>query len=234
MTTTTNTQFPPPPTEKLREFSKQYHERSCSRLRTNLSLKRLTLGHNGIMLLLCLRQRSHLLYSDLLTSLDAGLVTASYLLARAHVEVTGTCGCLLYYLRQYYQKIITFDKADEKLISLSLGGYSLPNAPNPIRVGTQIEKADKVLQYEGDNLSLKQIYGFLSEYCHPNFSGTRLGVELTEKLSEIIFTKNIAFKPVDLNTIVNGACISCLSLFTVYDEAFTLLEKNEEIPELER
>jgi len=234
MTTTPNTQFPPPPIKKLREFSNQYHERSCSRLRPNLSLKQLTLGHSGIMLLLCLRQRSRLLHSDLLTSLDAGLVTASYLLARAHVETTGTCGCLLYYLRRYYQGHINFEDTDAKLQALSLGGRNDFGATPAINVVTQIEKTEKTLQYSKQTLGLKEAYGFLSEYCHPNFLGTHLGIELTEEPPEVIFTKNIAFKPVDLNTIVNGACISCLSFFTAYDEAFALLEENEEIPELER
>ena len=75
------------------------------------------------------------------------------------------------------------------------------------------------------------VYELLSEYCHPNFPGFIYSVETNGK-NKFIFRDELIIDENSLGMILKSIQISLLFFFSVYDDCFSLLNKNEKMPKM--
>ncbi|MBU0715302.1 MAG: hypothetical protein KJ964_08095 [Verrucomicrobia bacterium] len=232
-------QHPNIPFVDLEAFTEKYHERFYRRLIFTIRDPKKNLGQNTVKFLQCLLQRSRDLHAGLIDCINSSHVLASYLSARAHLETTAAAAYILHTLRKFADSTRTYDDTSQILYRLSLGGRTFPDrdknpdAPQPIRIGDQIKIADEVFSSCRINNPFRDMYGFLSEFCHPNFLGQNAGVDIS-KLWQFDFSEDARFQHSDFNEIVSPVCISCAGFFLFYDEAFHIAEQRTVMPRLEK
>jgi len=226
--------------KELKKYNDEYDKRFYKRIVCQKNNLKKLFGNNGIHFILKSLQRSRHLYLGLFDCLNVSNLTLSFLVTRAHFEVTGSVAYFLWNLTKYYDGKIREKELDSILRALLLGGRTFPekdkypHRPDAINVLTQINTADKVFAQvnSGKNLKMfRECYDFLSEACHPNFLGLTFGSEEFDG-GTITFQKKIDIGNGYLKTIIPHMLISCAFFFHVYDKSFTQLKENEIIPDL--
>lgn len=104
---------------------------------------------------------------------------------RGHIETTASLGYLHHRLQSLKQGHISPETLDRNLCDQLLGGHhkSLPQAPDPQNILTQLEHADKSVSTSvlgGTKMQhniLKTCYEFLCEFSHPNFHSNSVAIE---------------------------------------------------------
>lgn len=203
------------------------------------------LGWNGIGFLTRSIQRSRLLFAEYVDNINRENIYSAFFTTRGHFETTASVAFFLDKLINFYNDKISYKELDDALFKLSLGSRAYPKAkhfpddptppnfPDAINVLTQIEKADKVFNSMRNNDELqifRESYDFLSEFCHPNIFGLTLGSKVLDNF-DVSFHKKRNFEERDLNLLINKIGISCGFFFIVYDQCYSLLVDNEEVPE---
>jgi hypothetical protein len=100
-------------------------------------------------------------------TLDKDLLAAGILLTRGCVETAAA----VWYLRGKLEAVTDsglIGNVDEDLMSLLMGSRNNPDLPKAINVLTFVDRVDK------DVKGFRQQYDGLSEFAHPNWSGTTL------------------------------------------------------------
>ncbi|OGW24509.1 MAG: hypothetical protein A2X59_00760 [Nitrospirae bacterium GWC2_42_7] len=225
----------------LLKYKNKYAERFYKEIRLQKTHSDKLIGNNGIHFILKSLNRSRYLYSGFFSSLEIKNPALSFLSTRAHFEVTGSISYFLWNLKKYYKHEINVDEINNIIGILLLGGktfpdkFKYPHRPDSLNILTQIDIADKILNeiIEGKEKIkyFRETYDFLSESCHPNFLGLIIGQEEC-KNGIISFKDDIRFSDKDLPELIPDMISSCELFFSVYDECFTTINKNEILPDL--
>ena len=224
--------------DQLEKYMLSYQERYYTSSRASKKKPARLLGQNGVTFLLNSLQRSRYIFTGLIDCLNRTHVLLAFLAARAHFETTGSVAYFFRSLRKFYNGKISYEKVDNILYRLSLGGKTYPpkdthpKRPDPINILTQVDAADKLFfEMGGDDKSFRSCYDFFSEICHPNFLGIIMGSEIIEK-NTVAYSEKLEFKEPDFGMLVNYMLASCGFFFHIYDECFSLVRENEQIPKL--
>lgn len=226
-------------------YKKRYH----SQILPFSSKPKRDIGWRGSRFLSHSLQRSRILYLEAIDNINRNNRLSAFFTIRGHFETTGFVAYLYDSLQKFYDNQSDFDEIDATLGKLALGNrnfkkedYTTENIefPNPIRATKQVKKADHVFNKisslaEKNDLDDKKNhfedrYNFLSEFCHPNMLGLTTGAHTTEQ-GGIAFEKNSVLSVNDLNIFVDALSVSCGLFFLIYDRSYSLLERNEELPE---
>lgn len=223
---------------QLEKYMLRYQERYYTSSHASKKKPDRLLGQNGINFLLNSLQRSRYIFIGLIDCLNRAHVLLAFLAARAHFETTGSVAYFFRHLRKFYNGKINYEKVDNILYRLSLGCKTYPRKdtqperPYPINILTQVDAADKLFaEMGGHDKPFRNSYDFLSEFCHPNFLGITMGSEIVER-NTVVYSEKIEFKEADFGMLVNYMLMGCGFFFHVYDECFSLIRKNEQIPKL--
>lgn len=223
---------------QLEKYMLSYQERYYSRLVPNKKNPDRLLGQNGITFLLNSLQRSRYIFTGFIDCLNRAHVLLAFLATRAHFETTGSVAYFFRHLRKFYNDKISYEKVDNILRRLSLGCKTYPRKdthpeqPYPINILTQVDAADKLFAEMGGYIKpFRNCYDFLSEFCHPNFLGITMGSEIVER-NTVVYSEKIEFKEADFGMLVNYMLMGCVFFFHIYDDCFSLIRKNEQIPKL--
>ena len=223
---------------QLEKYMLSYQERYHSRLVPSKEKPDRLLGQNGINFLLNSLQRSRHIFTGFIDCLNRAHVLLAFLATRTHFETTGSVAYFFRHLRKFYNGKISYEKVDNILYRLSLGGKTYPpkdthpERPDPINILTQVDAADKLFaEMGGHNKPFRNCYDFLSELCHPNFLGITMGSEIVER-NTVVYSEKFEFKEATFGMLVNYMLVSCGFFFHIYDECFSLIRKNEQIPKL--
>ncbi len=229
--------FPSRDFDIIDSFSNEYKKRHYDSLESKINKK--DFARNVLMFLLCILKRSNNLYRGAISCINKREVEISLLAARAHMETTGAIAYLLLRLRDYYGKKISFEEMDDYLLKLHIGRRHYSDDTDyhikvdSINVLTLIDSVDKVFlkHQEGiHRILFRDQYEFLSEFCHPNSYAQSIGVILNGK--KAIFPESHDLEEPEIVQLDFSLKASCTLFFYMYDECFSLLEKNEEMPEL--
>lgn len=197
------------------------------------------LGQNGLHYLQMCLFRSRALVDGYFVSFESDNPILSALTTRAHFEVTGGVAYFLKKLKNFYSGAITYEQIDESLGRLNLGmraksnleGVEVERIPDPVNVMSFIQAAD----HEFKKISSKGImyfqesYDDLSEFCHPNSLGMFMGSTIN-KIAVVRYNKEFAQTEHPNDFFFNFFAITSFAFMHFYDEAFELLEKNEDFP----
>jgi len=220
--------FPKLSWEDFERYSSEYESRHYRMMTYKNVDGRERLAQNCLNFLLRTLLRSRLLYLDIVTEINESQMIAAFLSTRAHFESTGSIGYFSKYFRAYLKKDSRLEGLDKILRSLSLGGKTFPpkekepNRPDTVNVLTQIDAADQIFHEisKGEKIKpFRDIYDFLSEFCHPNWAGLSFGIKLGES-GVVEFLEDSNWEEGDLFQIVNGVCISTRFFMFLYDTAF--------------
>lgn len=224
--------------DQLEKHMISYQERYYTSSRAGKKKPDRLLGQNGITFLLNSLQRSRYVFTGFIACLNQAHVLLAYLAARAHFETTGSVAYFFRHLRKFYDGTISYERVDNILRRLSLGAKTYPSRdkhpdlPDPINVLTQVNAADKLFAEMGGHIKpFRDCYDFLSEYCHPNFYGLTMGSEIVGK-NTVVYSEKLEFKERDFGILVNDMLYGCGFFFHIYDECFSLIKENEQIPKL--
>jgi len=222
--------------KRLSEFNREYKKRYFYMIINNRKEGERLLGQNSIRFLLLSLQRSKFMSESLLDCLRSRKVSAAYLIARAHFEVTGLVAYFYKHLGDFYNNKITYEEMDKILRGLVLGGKKFPdkdkrkevNVPDSINVLTLIGEADKLFNSMANEKKdiFINCYDFLSEFCHPNCLGLTLGSDYID-WNKCVFAKKQSFKNEDLGILLSYICISSSFFFAIYDKCFALVKDRE-------
>lgn len=235
-------EFPTVDFRTFENFEIEYKKRFFKRLVSQKRKPKRRLGHNGIKYLLHLMQRSRLLYSGLIDSINQENPTLAFLAARAHLEITAALAYFLFYLKKYYDREIQYDDLDKKVFALILGDKRRrdrdPSFPSAINVMNMIDYADKLIKRDETFSELNEPFAFLyeniSEKCHPNWEGISIGSRTNGTIGTVDFLWDCRFDERDVNSAIGTTAVSCILFFEFYDNCFDLLKNNEEPPTLIR
>lgn len=224
--------------DELEKHISAYRDRHYSRLVSKRKKPDRLLGQNGTNFLLTSLQRSRYMFTGFIDCLNRTHRALAYLAARAHFEMTGSVAYLLRYLNQFYDGKIEYEEINAVLYKLSLGSRTFPernarpHLPDAINVLTQIDAADSLFAEMGGERKtiFRHSYDFLSEFCHPNFLGLTIGADIKE--GTVVYYEEPEFRDEDFTTLVSYMLISCEFFFHAYDECFSLIKNNEEMPDL--
>ena len=215
-------------------YQERYYTLSCASKKKPDRL----LGQNGITFLLNSLIRSRYIFTGFIDCLNRAHVLLAFLATRAHFETTGSVAYFFRHLRKFYNGKISYEKVDNILYRLSLGCKTYPpkdthpERPDPINILTQVDAADKLFaEMGGHNKPFRNSYDFLSEFCHPNFLGLTMGSEIVAK-NTVVYSEKLEFKEAHFVKLVNYMLMDCGFFFHIYDECFSLIRKNEQIPKL--
>ena len=224
---------------EVEKYMSCYQDRYYGRLVSKRAEPYRLLGHNGIKFLLNSLQRSRCIFTGFADCVNRTHCALAFLATRAHFETTGSVAYFLRYLRRFYDGKIKYQEIDDVLYKLSLGGRTFPeksthpNRPDAVNVLTQIDAADKLYAEMGGQIAklFRDCYDFLSEFCHPNFFGSTIGADIVDR-GTVVYYENPRFKHEDFGILINHMVMSCGFFFHVYDESFSLIKSNEEMPDL--
>lgn len=229
---------------RIENFDLKYKERFCSKLVSQKQKPRRLLGHNASTLLQKLLTRSIYLFEGFIRSFDDGNATIGFLAVRSHYETTGALACLLKWLQKFYNKKCTYDELDKTIYRLFLGGRVFPDktipkfshAPDSINVLSLIDDVDTLYKQMGGTLDkpFRQNYEYLSEYCHPNFLGVSQGSTAIMPQGVYEFQYPPLIKSSQATELLSYLCISVSMFIDFFDKCYGLLNKQEEMPSLEK
>lgn len=231
----------------LENAHSEYQNRFRSRILQPEIVPESNFGWAGLVFLLRCLQRSRLTLSEFVDNVNRNNVFGAYLLARSHLETTGSIAYYLDSLAKYYGGTIDLPTFEMRLRRLSLGNMleitrTFPekvnenDLPTPIRIFKQIKKVDSEMNKLMPSKSpdhFAECYKFLSEFCHPNLFGTTVGTEIAPN-KDIVFQTEIRLSERDLTILIGDLILSCSSFFRIYDLCLDFLTENEEMPEMEK
>lgn len=192
------------------------------------------LGQNSmfyIQLALC---RSKLAVDGVISALKEQNILLVMLAVRAHFEVTGA---LAYYHKKvdnYYHDTIPYEVLNQSLHRLVMGVKSEErevHTPDPVNVMTMIDAADDFFREaeQESSVSFRKKYGFMSEFCHPNFYGITMQSDINEQ-GVVHYKFGSHMEKKDL--VVIRYLIESISAFlNLYDRIYTLLDKHQDLPD---
>lgn len=222
---------------ELNQYLHEYDKRCINIIESQKVQPKRLLGQNGLHYLQLALHRSRALMNGSIDSILISNPLVGFLSTRAHFEVTGGIAYFYKKLNTLYKGIITYDQINDLLHTLIMGArideLVNANAPAPINVMCFIDAADEYYKDKGivnnNKISMfKEFYGFLSEYCHPNYYGLGMGCNInnvgTVKYNDLstLNKDNLVF--------LNDLLLSCEALFNFYDMTYDLLASNEELP----
>lgn len=227
------------PFDRLETFGPAYQDRYHCRVIAHRTPSEQLLGRKGILFLQQALVRSRSLFSGFVDSVNSTQVVLAYLATRAHFEVTASVAYLLWNLRKHYRGEMKRDELEGIVSRLALGSRTpmvqgaIPERTEAINVLTMIDKADQLFKAVGSDGEkiFRTCYDWLSEFCHPNMLGFIVGSDVAPKGTLVLYERP-RFRKADFGTLVHHMLISCHSFFHVCDHCFSLLKKNEAIPEL--
>lgn len=124
------------------------------------------------------------------------------LLARGQLEATAQLGYFCGQLVSLENGHISFEQFHDRL-AFTLVGASHPffkKAPKPVNILTCIDRADRHLQTHHENDAsgiIRDCYGWLSDYCHPNFLSNISSFKLNKKRRRMEFRHDAEFTKED-------------------------------------
>jgi hypothetical protein len=230
--------------KEIEEYYEVYDNRYVGKTKPQVKPNRL-LGHQGFHYLQLTLIRSRALFEGLVNAVNIDNPLMAILAVRAHFEVTGAVSYFYKKLLSFYNDKIDYEGIDSILYRLTFSTrdsemmeYFIARNPDPnktikaISVLDLIDAADDLYKKSsGDKESKYRIaYEDLCEYCHPNFNGITLGVNIDkgnvaryEKLSKISKSELYIFilMNITLKTYIN-----------TYDNILSLLKEHEELPNI--
>lgn len=225
--------------EELEQFGEKYDTRYYERVIPIKRKRNQLLGHKGMLFLLQTLVRSKSLFTGFVDCVNHAHVILAYLATRAHFETTGSVAYLLWHLRRYYAGEISQPEVETTLDRLALGAKD-PSVKDihserieAVNVLTQMGRTDALFQAVGgeDQRIFRKCYEFLSEFCHPNVLGLIAGSDVTQDKHMVLY-ESPQFRGDDFATLINYMLITCRSFFWSYDNCFSLLKDNEQLPDL--
>lgn len=223
----------------LLEQRPEYDRRCVKRMVFTVHDKERLLGQNTAKLLHNLLHRSRDLFDGSIHALRGSQVLSTYLTVRAHMETTGCAQYLRVQLRKYYDKAIDSAAINDIIFRQFLGGRIFPDrakhasAPDAIQILNYVDSVNKAAELKRLNreIDFRDIYNWLSEYCHPNFLGHSVGVD-TEDNGDVAYASDQSFDNICLTDVCLGLAASCFVLFPAYDDAMSMLSENEAMPDI--
>lgn len=194
-------------------------------------------GYNCLRYILLALFRSKALIEGSIICLNNKKMLPSLLCVRSHMETTASVAFLLRRLNSYYAKNIDFAKVDDDLLRLSLGATKIghPEVPKPINVMCMIDAADflieKIMSGDGtDNKGgFRDLYDWLSDFCHPNFQGTCGASDIDHKEKSLIFYDTDVILDRDFPHFFS-LNLSAELFLHFYDETLALISEKEIMP----
>lgn len=112
------------------------------------------------------------------------------------------------------------------------------DAPDPFNVMTYIQSVDEMYPKltSGEKAEFRVVYDFLSEICHTNAPGQYLTFDIEPNTKEVTYYDNykIDHNKDELYHFHSYFVNSIIAFELFYNECMKLLEKNEELPIIER
>lgn len=148
---------------------------------------------NCQLLALALLHRAESLMSATGAMLAAKNVYGLALIARGHVEATAVLGYFCKRVDALTKGNIDFERFEKDIANGLLGAKHdlFSKADSPVNVLTCIEQADKYLDvnlFGGEKKGMLQdIYGWLSEFAHPNFCSNKSAFSLDKATGRMLF-----------------------------------------------
>ncbi len=115
------------------------------------------------------------------------------LVARGHVETTAVLGYFCKRVEMLTKGNIDFERFEKDIANGLLGAKHdlFSEADSPVNILTCVEQADKHLElnwFGGEKKGmLKDIYGWLSEFAHPNFCSNKSAFSLDKATGRMVF-----------------------------------------------
>lgn len=227
----------------LEDAHSEYQQRFRSRILQPEIVPECNFGWAGLVFLLRSLQRSRITLSEFIDNVNRNNVYGAYLLARSHLETTGSVAYYLDTLKKYYSRTIDLPTFEMRLRRLSLGNFleiarKFPeevnenDLPKPIQIFEQIKKVDSEMNKLRQSRipdHFTECYKFLSEFCHPNLFGTTVGTKIASN-NDIEFHHTVQLSEADLKILIGDMILSCIAFFELYDLCLDFLTKNEEMP----
>ena len=194
-------------------------------------------GNNCLRYILLSLFRSKSLIEGAIVCLNSKKMVPSLLCVRSHIETTSGIAFLLRRLNSYYAKGIEFPRVEEDLFRLSLGATKIEKTevPKPINVMEMIEAADYLINKmvavidTTEKAMFRDLYDWLSDFCHPNFQGTCGGAEIDHKEQSLIFYDTDVIQERDFPHFFS-LNLSAELFLHFFDETVALLEQKEIMP----
>ena len=194
-------------------------------------------GNNCLRYILLLLFRSKSLIEGAIICLNNKKMLPSLICVRSHLETTSGMAFLLSRLNSYYAKGIEFSKVEEDLFRLSVGATKIEKieVPRPINVMDMIDAADhlisKMVAVIGttEKALFRDLYDWLSDFCHPNFQGTCGGAEIDHKDESLIFYDTDVIHERDFPHFFS-LNLSAILFLDFFDKTLALLEEKEIMP----
>ena len=148
---------------------------------------------NCQLLAFALSHRAESLMSAMGAMLAAKNVYGLALVARGHVEATAVLGYFCKRVDALTKGNIDFNRFEKDVGNSLLGAKHdlFSKADSPVNVLTCIEQADKYLDvnlFGGEKKEiLRDIYGWLSEFAHPNFCSNKSAFSLDKANGRMVF-----------------------------------------------
>jgi hypothetical protein len=234
---------------QLTEFNKNYKKRFYRYIHFDNSMRKekseSCLGYFATLYLMYSLQKSRDLFRGFIDCINLKNFSLLFLSTRAHLEITGSIAYFLRYLISYYDSKIKYEEIIDLLSKLFEGTRKYPTSHEAINVLTMLNGADKLFKEMKKELNdnviklhkilgaepFRGVYELLSEYCHPNFPGFIYSIETNEK-NKYIFRDELIIDKNSLGMVLKSIQISLLLFFSVYDDCFLLLNKNEKMPKM--
>jgi hypothetical protein len=223
---------------EIEEYMNEYEVRYIPKTKPLPQRPERLLGQNGYHYIQMILFRSKSFYEGFINSVNTENALMCYLAVRAHFEVTGSIAYFYKKLQNFYDGKLSYEQLDETLQRLWLGTHDPlvietnkdRNVPKPINVMSLIDAADDLYKrLSGENTPIYRLtYDSLSEYCHPNFWGTTIGMHINS-VAIARFDKSPVLLKEHLHVFFE-ASISLMSFFSHYDKVYKLLSENEELP----
>ena len=236
---------------KLAEFDKNYKKRFYGYIHFDKSES--FLGYFTTLYLMYSLQKSRDLFRGFIDCINLKNFSLLFLSTRAHLEITGSIAYFLRYLISYYDSKIKFEEIIDLLSRLFEGTKSkllegtkkYPVSYQAINVLTMLNGADKLFREKKVKLNenvikiygifgtepIRCVYELISEFCHPNFPGFIFSVETNEE-NKLIFRDKLIIDENSLGMALKSIDFSLSFFFSVYDDCFSLLNKNEKMPKM--
>lgn len=222
---------------ELELFLNEYRKRHFNSIETKMNGK--DSSYYFVLFILLGLERSKKLYKGAINCLNNADLISAFLSVRAHMESTGAIAYFLNKLCQYYKREISFEEIHSYLEKLCFGrkDYSneikYPEKIYPINVCSMIDSVDNNFLTFTDEKIFRYMYDCLSEFCHPNFFGQMIGIKISVKKTIFPdFSEKHELEESEINHFYCTFHLSCTLFFKFYDECFSLIEKNEKMPNL--
>ena len=194
-------------------------------------------GCNCLRYILLLLFRSKSLIEGAIVCLNNKKMLPSLVCVRSHLETTSGIAFLLRRLNSYYAKGIEFPKVEEDLFRLSVGATKIEKkeVPKPINVMDMIDAVDYLLNKMAagtgttEKAMFRDLYEWLSDFCHPNFQGTYGGAEIDHKNESLIFYDTDVIHERDFSHFFS-LNLSAILFLDFFDKTLALLEEKEIMP----